>query len=65
VDTLRQHNLIDVYRLMVYPLVLAAGRRFFREGGAKTTLRLTDAKTTSTGVVVLTHQPAATKEEGA
>jgi dihydrofolate reductase len=54
VDTLRQNDLIDVYRLMVHPLVLAAGRRFFREG-AKTTLMLTDAKTTSTGVVVLTY----------
>ena len=63
VDTLRRHNLVDVYRLMVYPLVLAAGKRLF-SGGAKTTLTLTDAKTTSTGVVVLTYQPAATESEG-
>jgi dihydrofolate reductase len=63
VDTLRQHNLVDVYRLMVHPLVLAAGKRLFSEG-AKTTLTLTDAKTTGTGVVVLTYQPAATESEG-
>ncbi len=62
VDTLMQHNLIDVYRLMLYPLALAAGRRFFREGNDKTTLTLTDATTTSTGVVVLTYEAA---EEGA
>src|SRR4029453_15829227 len=60
VDTLMQHNLIDVYRLMLYPLALASGKRLFRERPEKTTLRLTDAKTTSTGVVVLTYQPAGT-----
>ncbi len=64
VDTLMQHHLIDVYRLMVYPLVLASGKRLFREGDDKTTLTLTDAKTTSTGVVVLTYQPAGEDAEG-
>jgi dihydrofolate reductase len=64
VDTLMQHNLIDVYRLMLYPLALAAGKRFFREGDRKTTLTLTDAKTTSTGVVVLTYEPAGEDAEG-
>ncbi len=60
VDTLIQHELIDVYRVMLYPLVLSTGKRFFREGGDRTTLTLTDAKTTSTGVVVLTYEPAET-----
>jgi dihydrofolate reductase len=58
VNTLIQHNLIDVYRLMLFPLALGTGRRFFRDGGDKTTMTLTSAKTTSTGVVVLTYQPA-------
>jgi dihydrofolate reductase len=56
VNTLMQHNLIDVYRLMLYPLALASGKRFFREARGKTTLTLADAKTTSTGVVVLSYQ---------
>jgi dihydrofolate reductase len=47
VNLLMQHNLIDVYRLMLYPLALHAGKRFLSEGGDKTTLTLTDAKTTS------------------
>ena len=64
VDTLMQHGLIDVYRLMLYPLALAKGKRFFRAGGDKTVLTLTDAKTTSTGVVVLTYQPAAEDADG-
>jgi dihydrofolate reductase len=65
VDTLMHHNLIDVYRLMLYPLALAAGRRFFREGNDRTTLALTGAKTTSTGVVVLTYEQAEEHAEGA
>jgi dihydrofolate reductase len=58
VDSLMQHNLIDVYRLMLYPLLLSSGKRFFSEGGDRTTLTLTDAKPTSAGVVVLTYEPA-------
>jgi dihydrofolate reductase len=58
VNTLMQHRLIDVYRVMLYPLTLGTGRRFFRDGGDKTMLTLTSAKTTSTGVAVLTYQPA-------
>lgn len=58
VNTLMQRNLIDVYRLMLYPLALAGGKRFFREGGDKTTLTLTHVNATSTGVVVLTYQQA-------
>ena len=56
VHTLRQHDLIDVYRVMIYPLALAGGKRFFRERGDKTMLALAGAKTTSTGVVVLTYE---------
>ena len=57
VQTLRQHDLIDLYRLMLYPLVLGSGKRLFRDGGDKTALTLTDAKTTGTGVLVLTYEP--------
>ena len=58
VSTLIQHDLVDVYRRMLYPLMLAGGERFFREGGEPASLTLTDAKTTSTGVVVLTYESA-------
>jgi dihydrofolate reductase len=64
VDNLMQQNVIDVYRLMLYPVALASGKRFFREGPRKTTLALSDAKTTSTGVVVLTYEAVRGEEEG-
>ncbi len=56
VNTLIQRNLIDMYQLMIYPIVLGSGERFFRDG-VGTTLSLSDAKTTAAGVAVLTYVP--------
>ena len=57
VETLLRHNLVDEYRLLVFPVVLGRGRRLF-PGGLATTLRLVEAKPFSSGVVALTYQPA-------
>lgn len=57
-ETLLRHDLIDEYRLMVYPVIVGQGQRLFGEGLDTTTLKLTDTKTFSTGVVVLTYEPA-------
>jgi dihydrofolate reductase len=57
VQTLMKHDLVDEYRLMINPLVLGGGRRLFR-GGDATKLRLVDSKTTSTGVLIVSYQPA-------
>ena len=57
VRSLMRHNLIDEYVLQIHPLILGSGRRLFPHGGAVTTLRLVDSKTTTTGVVIATYQP--------
>lgn len=57
VHTLMQHNLIDAYRLLVYPVVLGSGKRLFRDASTAT-LKLVDTKTFSSGVIALTYQPA-------
>ncbi len=62
VHTLMQHDLIDEYRLMVYPVVLGSGKRLFRDGSDTTVLRLVETKTFSSGVVVLSYQPAGKEE---
>jgi dihydrofolate reductase len=59
VNTLMPHKLIDEYRLMIYPLVLGTGKRFFRDGGDKTALTLKRAETASGGVTMLVCEPAA------
>lgn len=56
--SLMQHDLIDEYRLMLHPIVLGSGKRLFPDESHKTTLRLVDTKTTSTGIVILTYHPA-------
>jgi dihydrofolate reductase len=58
VHTLMQHDLIDEYRLLVHPIVLGSGKRLFREGSDRTLLRLVDTRTFSSGIVVLSYQPA-------
>lgn len=57
VHTLMQHDLIDEYRLMVFPVVVGSGKRLFRDGSDRKVLKLVDTKTFSSGVVVLTYQP--------
>lgn len=55
--SLRAENLIDEYRIWVVPMVLGSGKPYFA-GGQTTALQLTDAKTLSSGIAVLTYKPA-------
>jgi dihydrofolate reductase len=59
VHTLHRHELVDEYRLMVFPIVLGSGRRLFPDdapGPAR--LRLVDSTTFGSGVAVHTYVPA-------
>ena len=56
-QTLIEHDLIDEYRIWVHPFVLGRGTRLFTEGGQTPKLQLTNTKTLSSGVVILTYQP--------
>jgi len=58
IQSLMRRNLVDEYVLLIHPLVLGSGRRLFADGGAFAALRLVDTKTTTTGVVIATYQPA-------
>jgi dihydrofolate reductase len=57
VQTLMKYNLVDLYILLIHPLILGSGRRLFPDGGSYTTLQLVDVKTTPTNVVIATYQP--------
>jgi dihydrofolate reductase len=63
-QTLQQHDLVDEYRLMVFPLVLGSGKRLFGDGTIPAALRLADSKTTATGVVIAIYERAGEIEYG-
>jgi class 3 adenylate cyclase/dihydrofolate reductase len=58
VNSLMRHDLIDEYRLMVFPVVLGSGKRLFRDESDTTHLQLVGTRAFSSGVVLLTYQPA-------
>jgi dihydrofolate reductase len=55
-QTLMQHDLVDQYNLLLYPVVLGKGKRLFRDGNIAT-LKLVETKTFSSGVVALVYRP--------
>jgi len=57
--TLIEHDLVDEYRLMIFPVVLGSGKRLFPDSPDKRTLRLVEAKQFPAGVVVHHYRPAA------
>jgi dihydrofolate reductase len=56
--TLLEHSLADEIVLIVIPVLLGSGKRFFAEGTAPRSLNLIRTRTGSTGVTVNTYQPA-------
>jgi dihydrofolate reductase len=58
VQGLIERDLVDELRLMVFPLVVGAGRRLFADTAASKTLRLTDTRTVGDGVQILTYARA-------
>jgi dihydrofolate reductase len=58
IQTLLRHNLIDEYRLWVFPVVIGSGKRLFAEGTIPSALKLVDSTVSTTGVVIGTYEPA-------
>lgn len=57
-QTLMQHDLVDRYRLWVFPIVLGSGKRLFAEGTVPRAMKLVDSTITTTGVIISTYERA-------
>ncbi len=57
VQALIANNLVDEWRLLVYPVVLGAGKRLFGDGSTAS-LRLVETRALPFGVVFLRYEPA-------
>jgi dihydrofolate reductase len=63
-QTLIDHDLIDEYRLLFFPVHLGSGKKLFRDGARAGALRLTGSTTTSRGVIIATYEPAGPVQHG-
>ena len=56
VQALMQNDLVDRYRLLVYPVIVGKGKRLFNEG-LPATLKLLESRSFCSGVVALVYEP--------
>lgn len=64
IQTLLKHDLVDEYRLWIFPLVLGSGKRIFEDGTIAAGLKLVDSRTSSTGVLIARYERAGKPEYG-
>lgn len=58
VKTLAEHDLVDEYRLMVYPIVLGTGKRLFADGFPFSKLGLASSRALPSGVLINIYRRA-------
>src|ERR671923_816470 len=64
IQTLLAHDLIDEFRVWIFPVVLGSGKRLFGEGAPPSTMRLVDSQVSRTGVLMTTYQPGGDLQTG-
>ena len=61
---LLEHDLVDRLNLLVFPVIVGAGRRLFPASGMATGLALDESRTTPSGVTVSVYRPTGRPEFG-
>ena len=54
---LMEHDLVDEWRLMIYPIVVGAGKRCFADPGQAVALELTESRAVGDGVAIMIYHP--------
>ncbi|XVQ10386.1 dihydrofolate reductase family protein [Spirillospora sp. CA-255316] len=65
VHTLIEHDLVDEFHLLVFPVLIGSGKRLFGDGTVPAGLTMTGTITTGTGLVVSTYARTGKLEYGA
>jgi dihydrofolate reductase len=63
-QTLLAHELIDEFRLWIFPVIVGPGKRLFADSVVPAGLTLVDSKVTTTGVISATYRPAGRIQSG-
>jgi len=58
IQTLLRHNLVDRFYVWVFPVLIGSGKRLFADGTVPSGLTLIESRTSTTGVVIGTYEPA-------
>jgi dihydrofolate reductase len=58
IQTLMKHDLVDEYRLWIFPVLLGSGKRLFADGTIPAGLKLVDTKISTTGVAIHSYERA-------
>jgi dihydrofolate reductase len=58
IQALLTHDLIDEFRMWIFPVVIGTGKRFFGDGTIPAALKLVDSKVSKTGVTINTYARA-------
>jgi dihydrofolate reductase len=58
IQTLMKHDLVDEYRLWIFPVLLGSGKRLFADGTIPAGLKLADTKISTTGVAIHSYERA-------
>jgi dihydrofolate reductase len=58
VQTLLEHDLIDEFRMWIYPVVIGKGKRFFGDGTIPGALKLVESTVSKTGVTINVYERA-------
>jgi dihydrofolate reductase len=58
IQLLLQHDLVDVLRVKIYPLILGNGKKLFQYGAIPAAFKLTESHVTSKGVIITNYERA-------
>ena len=56
IQTLLKHDLIDEFRLKIFPITIGQGKRLFGEHSIPAAFKILESKTSTTGVIVATYR---------